>query len=194
MPASTLTFRRGLLALLALPLLAAPAYAETFTIDPHHTTVVWQADHFGLSKPTGKFPLITGTLVLDEAAPANSQVDISIDTTKLSTGDAKFDEHLKSKDFFDVATYPTATFKSTKVTTTGDKTATVEGDLTLHGVTKKVTLDVTLNKVGEHPMTKKKAAGFSATATIKRSDFGITYAIPGVADEVKLDIQAEAGL
>jgi polyisoprenoid-binding protein YceI len=103
----------------------------------------------------------------------------------------KLDEHLKGKDFFDVAQFPTATFVSDKITKTGNN-AKVQGMLTIHGVSKPVTLNVKLNKVGVNPMSKKKAAGFSATATIKRSDFGVGKYVPDVGDEVTLDIQAEA--
>ncbi len=180
-------------ALLALPLSAAQA-ADTYKFDPSHTTVVWDADHLGFSHPHGLFPEVEGTLTLDESAPANSKLDVTIHTDKIATGIAKFDDHLKSKDFFNVEKFPTATFKSTKIEKTGDKTAKVTGDLTLLGITKPVTLDVTLNKKGEHPMNKKPTVGFSATGTIKRSDFGISYGLPNVGDDVPLTIEAEASL
>lgn len=181
------------LAVLAIP--TAPALAaETYTIDPTHTTVIWSANHLGFSKPHGLFPLVEGTITVDEAAIANSKVDVTIKTGLIVTGIEKFDAHLKNADFFNVDKFPTATFKSTKVEKTGSKTAKVTGDLTLLGVTKPVTLDVTLNQKGEHPMNKKQTVGFSATGTIKRSDFGINYALPNVSDEVPLIIEAEASL
>ena len=188
-------FKTALLSLsTATALLTAPAAqaADTYILDPHHTNIVWHADHFGFSTQSGKFPLVNGTLLLDEADPAKSKIQVNLDTAKLATGDAKFDEHLKSKDFFDVATYPLANFSSTKVTKTGESTAQVEGTLTLHGVSRQIVLDVTLNKKGDNPITNKASVGFTATTTIKRSDFGISYALPGVSDEVKLDIAAEA--
>lgn len=181
------------LAVLALPVAPALA-ADTYTIDPTHTTVVWSANHLGFSQPHGLFPMVEGTITVDEAAIANSKVDVTIKPGLVVTGNEKFDAHLKNADFFNVEKFPSATFKSTKVEKTGDKTAKVTGDLTLLGVTKPVTLDVTLNKKGEHPMNKKQTVGFSATGTIKRSDFGINYALPNVSDEVPLIIEAEASL
>lgn len=166
--------------------------ADTYTLDTNHTTVIWNASHFGYSKPHGLFPLIEGTLTLDEAAPENSKLDVTIPTDKLATGIPKFDEHLKGKDFFNVAEFPTAKFVSTKIEKTGDKTAKVTGDLTLLGVTKPATLDVTFNEKKPNPMNKKETVGFSATSTIKRSEFGINYALPNVSDEVELQIEAEA--
>lgn len=178
--------------LIAAAPMSAHAAAETYMMDTTHTTVIWKAGHMGFSFPHGLFSNIEGTLVLDEADPTQSRVDVKIPLDKIATGIPKFDEHLKSKDLLNVEKSATATFKSTKVEKTGDKTAKVTGDLTLNGVTKPVTLDVTLNKIGEHPMKKAKAVGFSATAQIKRSEFGINYAIPNVPDEVDLTIEAEA--
>jgi polyisoprenoid-binding protein YceI len=177
----------------ALSFGAAPAFAaDTYTFDPTHTSVIWSATHFGKSAPHGIFSNIEGTLTLDEAAPEKSAFDVKIPTGMIATGIAKFDEHLKSPDFFNVEKFPEATFKSTKVEKTGDKTAKVTGDLTLVGVTKPVVLDVTFNDKGPNPMNNKETVGFSATTTIKRSDFGIKYALPHVSDDVPLIIEAEA--
>ena len=173
--------------------MSAAKAADIYTIDPNHTSVVWTINHFDFSHPWGKFALISGSLTLDDQAPQNSKVSVTIPVSSLFTGIDKLDEHLKSKDFFDAATYPTATFVSSKVTPTGKDTATVDGTLTMHGVAKPETLSVTLNKIGEN-MFKKKTAGFSATATVKRSDFGITTYLPGLGDEVKLFIESEANL
>ncbi len=167
------------------------AAAETYTLDPTHTYVQWRISHFGFSHPSGKW-LATGTLVLDEAKPENSKVKVVIRTADIVTGIPKLDEHLKGPLFFDVAKFPTATFVSDKIDVTGKNTAKVSGTLTLHGVSKPMTLDVVLNKVGENPITNKMAAGFSAVAKIKRSDFGIIALAPGVGDEVQLNIEAEA--
>ena len=104
----------------------------------------------------------------------------------------KLDEHLLKADFFDAATYPTATFKSTGVTAAGEGALKVAGDLTIHGVTRPVVLDVTINKIGEHPMRKVPAAGFDATTTILRSDYGVGGYVPVVGDEVRIDIALEA--
>ena len=184
---------RSLLTVGFLLIVASAHAADTYTMDPAHTSVVWSINHFDFSHPWGKFSMITGTLDLDEKTPQNSKVSVTIPLEDLFTGVEKLDEHLKSKDFFDVSTYPTAAFESTKVTVTGKNTAKVDGILTLHGVSKPVTLFVTLNKVGEN-MMKKKTAGFSATATIKRSDFGMMTYIPMLGDEVKLFIESEANI
>lgn len=178
---------------LSMPVVSAHA-AETYQFDPNHTNILWHANHFGFSSPTGRFGIDDGSVTIDEANPAKSSVDVTIDTNDLTTGIPKFDAHLKSKDFLDAEKFPTATFKSTKVDVTGKDTAKVTGDLTLHGVTRPVVLDVKLNKIGDHPMTKKKSVGFTATTTIKRSDFGITMYVPNVSDEVKLDIESEASV
>lgn len=186
------TFLRNSVLVAVLALGAVPAHAaDTYTIDPMHTSVVWTINHFGFSNPWGKFAMITGSVTLDDKAPQNSKVDVTIPVANLVTGLPALDEHLASKDFFDTAVYPTATFASTKVVQTGKNTATVDGVLTLHGVSKPEVLAVTLNKIGEN-MFKKQTAGFSATATIKRSDFGMNAYLPGLGDEVKLYIEAEA--
>ena len=180
-------------ALAVATLFTAPAFAaDTYTFDPTHTSVIWSAGHMGKSNPHGIFANIEGTLVLDEAAPENSKIDVKIPTGLIATGIPKFDEHLKSKDFFNVAEFADAKFVSTKVEKTGEKTAKVTGDLTLVGVTKPVTLDVTFNGKGPNPMSQKETIGFSATGTIKRSEFGIEYALPHVPDDVKIQIEAEA--
>lgn len=183
--------------LLAGTIMAAPfaaSAADTYKLDPNHTSVIWNAVHMGFSTPHGIFPLGEGTLMLDEAAPENSKVDVTFETKNVATGIPKFDEHLRGKDFFDVDNHPTAKFVSTKVEKTGDKTAKVTGDLTMLGVTKPVTMDVTFNKKGANPMNQKPTVGFSGTTTIKRSDFGINYGIPNVSDEVELTIEAEAAM
>ena len=167
--------------------------ADTYTFDPSHTSVVWSINHFGFSNPSGKFASVTGSVTFDEAKPELSKVTVTIPIANLFTGIDKLDEHLKTKDFFDLAQFPTATFTSDKVEVTGKDTAKVTGTLTLHGVAKPVTLDVKLNKIGEN-MKKKKTAGFSITATLKRSDFGMDKYLPMLGDEVKLSIESEANL
>ncbi len=189
-------FLRPLIALLipfvlffTVPVQAAP---ETYTLDPHHTYALWFVNHYGFSKVSGKF-IANGSLVLDEANPQNSKVNVIINIADLATGIPEFDQHLKSKDFFDAAQFPTATFASTKVDVTGKDSATVYGTLTIHGVSKPAILNVKLNTIGMHPYTMKKSAGFSADTTIKRSDFGLGTYVPKISDEVKIDIEAEAG-
>jgi len=174
--------------------LVTPAItADTYKLDPMHTAVTWHINHFGFSNPSGKFMNVDGTLTLDEKNPSASKVTVTIPIETMDSGITKLDEHLKTKDFFNVAAFPTATFISDKVEVTGKDAAVVHGTLTVRGVSKPVDLNVKLNRLGEN-MMKKKTAGFSATATVKRSDFGMTSYLPGLGDEVKLDIESEANL
>lgn len=169
------------------------AAAETYTLDPTHSHVLWHISHFDFSHPTGIW-LVEGTVTLDEASPKNSKVSVTIPIKNGVTGIPKLDEHMFNSDFFEVEKFPNATFVSDKVTPTSKNKAKVHGILTIHGVSKPVTLDVTLNRLGESPYTHKKTAGFTATTTIKRSDFGIDKYLPGLGDTVKIDIEAEAAL
>jgi polyisoprenoid-binding protein YceI len=168
--------------------------SDTYKLDPNHTNITWSANHFGFSNPSGKFADSDGTLILDEKNPQNSSIEVIIKTTSLVTGLAKFDEHLKSKDFFNVEKFPTAKFVSTSIALVGKTNAKVKGDLTLLGITKPITLDVKLNKIGTNPISQRKTAGFSASSTIKRSQFGIEFGLPGVSDDVKLTIESEANI
>lgn len=167
---------------------------ETYQLDPSHTYVLWGVNHLGFSSQPGKFTMVEGSVTLDEAKPENSKVNVTINTSQMVTGVPKLDEHLRNKDFFNIKKFPTATFVSDKVEVTGKDSARVYGTLTLLGVAKPVILDVKLNKTGMHPISNKQSAGFSATTTIKRSDFGMNYGLPAVGDEVKIDIGAEANL
>jgi len=168
-------------------------HTATYALDPMHTSVGWQINHFGFSNPSGKFAMVQGTLILNDFVPANSSVNATIAMANLVTGISKLDEHLRSKDFFDAEHFPTAAFVSNKVETTSTNTAKVYGTLTLRGISRPVVLDVKLNKIGEN-MMKKKTAGFSATTTIRRSDFGMNAFLPMLGDEVKLTIESEANL
>lgn len=170
------------------------AEIEHYKLDPHHSSVSWTANHFGFSNPSGKFSEIEGSLILNEKNPTKSSINVVIKTNNLTTGYDKFDNHLKSDDFFNVEKYPTATFVSKKVTITGKNTAKVLGDLTLMGVTKPIVLNVKLNKLAIHPFLQKKTAGFTATANVKRSDFGINYGIPSIGDVIKILIESEANI
>ena len=170
----------------------ASAEPVKYQLESNHAFVVWSASHFGFSDQMGKFPEIAGEIIFDEKKMSESSVDVTIKIDSLVTGSEKFDAHLKSADFFDVKKFPTAKFVSKKVTATGENKAKVEGELTLHGVTKTVILEVKINKKGTSLVTQKETVGFSATAQIKRSEFGIDYAAPGISDEVKLKIEVEA--
>ncbi len=171
---------------------AAQAAPVTYKLDPTHTMVLFSWNHFGFSNPTANLGISAGTLVYDEANPAKSSVQVTLPLANLDTHVSALDEHLKKPDFFDAAKYPVVTFKSTRVEPLGGNKFKVTGDLTVHGVTKPVVLDATLNKAGMQPMLKVPAVGFDATGTIKRSDFGIGAYVPNVSDEVQIRITTEA--
>ncbi|WP_201315032.1 YceI family protein [Dyella sp. EPa41] len=172
----------------------AQATPVTYKLDPGHTFVLFSWNHFGFSNPTANLGLGEGTLVFDEKDPAKSSVDVTLPLADLDTHVSKLDEHLKKPDFLDADKYPSITFKSTKVQAVGGNKYKVTGDLTVHGVTKPVVLDATLNKSGEHPMLKVPTVGFDAVATLKRSDFGVGAYVPNVSDEIKVRITTEASV
>jgi len=177
---------------LALVVAAASASAaDTYSVDPNHTHATFAFQHLGFSTFHGKLPAKSGTIVLDRAQKTGT-VDVQFDVKAIATGVPKFDDHLRSKDFFEADKHATASFKSNKVSFNGENPATVAGDLTIKGVTKPVTLQITGFKCGQHPMAKVAACGANATAKIKRSDFGLSYALPAVPDEIGLDIEVEA--
>ncbi len=182
-----------LLAGAAMP--AAFAQASTWTIDPAHSGVEFSIKHLGVSTVRGSFSGVNGTVVWDEKNVGASKVDATIDTKTVSTGQEKRDEHLKSPDFFDVNQYPTMTFKSTSVRRNGDGKLQIDGELKLGGQTKPVTLDVDGPAAPQKGMGGKLVSGFSATGTIKRSDFnfGQKYGAPMLGDEVKFTIDLEVG-
>ncbi|CAM4506144.1 MAG: Protein YceI [Legionella sp.] len=167
------------------------AEPETLILDNHHTYIAWNINHLGFSTQTGKW-YATGQLVIDKAHPENSKVVANINVADIVTGIPELDKHLKGKLFFDVEHFPKATFVSDKVQITGENKADVSGVLTLHGVSKPVVLHVTFNKAAMNPINNKMTVGFTATATIKRSDFGMNTLLPALGDEVELNINAEA--
>ncbi|WP_411833921.1 YceI family protein [Pseudoxanthomonas mexicana] len=178
----------------ALFAMAVPAFAApvTYKLDPTHTDVIATWDHFGFSRPSAHFGKADGKLVYDAANVAASSVQVTLPLSGLNSFTDKFDEHLRSADFFEADKFPAATFKSTRVEAAGEGKLKVTGDLTIKDVTRPVVLDVTLNKAAEHPMKKVPAIGFDATATLKRSDFGLGRFAPMVSDEVALRITTEA--
>jgi polyisoprenoid-binding protein YceI len=167
--------------------------ADTYAIDPNHTYPSFEADHFGgLSTWRGKFTKSSGTIVLDRAAKTGS-MDIAIDANTLDFGHEKMNTHAKSADMFDVEKFPTATFKSNSISYKGKDPVAVAGELTLHGVTKPVTLAINKFKCIDHPVLKREVCGADASATFNRSDFGIGYGVQmGFSPVVKLGIQVEA--
>ncbi|WP_153130515.1 YceI family protein [Dechloromonas hortensis] len=172
----------------AAPALAAP---ETYVTDGTHTFPRFSYSHFGYSTQLSRFDKASGKVILDKAAKTAS-VDIVIDTTSVNTGYATFNEHIQGEDFLDTAKYPTATFKSTKVVFEGDKPVSIDGNLTLKGVTKPVTLTVTSFQAMPHPMVKKDAIGANAYTVVKRSEFNAGKYAPHVGDDVRIDIAIEA--
>lgn len=180
-----------LLALTAIGSNTAFAAPESYTIDPSHTYPSFEADHMGVSVWRGKFDKTTGSVTLDRAAKTGS-LDIAIDAASLDFGHAKMNEHAKGPDMFNVEKYPTITYTAKSFKFDGDKPVAVNGDLTLLGVTKPVTLTINKFKCIEHPMLKREVCGGDASAEFKRTDFGLSYGTPRFAPEVKLQIQVEA--
>ena len=170
---------------------AAFAASETYIIEGTHTMPRFEYSHFGYSTQVSRFDKTSGTIILDRAAKTGS-VDVVIDAKSVSTGYPLFNEHIQGEDFFDTAKYPTITFKSKALKFDGDKLASVDGDLTIKGVTKPVTLTVTSFHCMPHPMRKKDACGANATTRIKRSEFNAGKHAPYVSDEVTLTIPVEA--
>ncbi len=184
--------RLALAAALAGALASVPAAAaESFTLDTTHTFPSFELNHLGFSIQRGRFNKTAGKITLDTAAKSGT-ADITIDAASIDTGYAKLEEHLRGEDFFNVAKYPTITFKGDQFAFEGDKVKTVSGNLTILGVTKPVTLTANYFNCANHPMTKKKACGGDFVAAIKRTDFGMKYGVPAVADDVTLRIQVEA--
>ncbi len=185
--------RKSLLAVLtisaALPFSALAA--DSYTVDPAHTYPHFSVSHLGFSTMQGRFDKTSGKVTLDRAAKTGS-VDIAIETASVSTGFAKRDDHLRSPDFFNAAEFPTISYKSTAFRFKGDVPASVDGNLTMAGVTRPVTLNIDAFKCGTNPMNKKDQCGAAASAQIKRSDFGIKYGLPAVGDDVKLVFEIEA--
>jgi polyisoprenoid-binding protein YceI len=175
---------------------AAPAFAapQPVEIDLSHTRVWFYVNHLGFSDMYGDFTKFDIDLKVDPENLANSTVSASIDTSTVDMRHEGLNKHLKNADFFNVEQFPAMSFETTGVTQNGEGKLAVAGNLTLLGVTKPVTLDVTVNKIGEHPMRKTPWVGFNATATIKRSDFGMNYGVPAVGDDIKISIGLEGAL
>jgi len=179
----------------ALVLAAAPAFAAplSYKIDPKHTNVIATWDHFGFSRPSASFAQADGTIVYDADHVGQSSVKVTLPLAGMTSFVDALDKHLRSDDFFDAEKYPDATFASTKVEAAGDNKLRVIGDLTMHGITKPVVLEVTLNKAGAGRDGQPRI-GFDATATIKRSDWGLGMLAPSVSDDVAIRITTEAGV
>jgi len=178
----------------ALLLGAGLSHAETYVLDPVHTQITFYVNHFGFSNSSGRFLVSKGTIDFDGKDWSKASVQTTVDVNSLDLGNATWKEHISDARFLDAKKYPTMDFKSTKVEVVSGNRLKVHGDLTLHGVTKAVVLDTTVNKAGPHPFTKQPAAGFSATTKIKRSEFGIAAYVPNVADDVEVRLEVEASV
>jgi len=181
----------------AMPLFAA-AQTESYTIDPIHSFVNFSVDHLGFTTIYGRFDKSSGKATLDRAAKKGS-IEIAVETVSVNTGDSERgnrqrsrDEHLRSADFFNSAEFPRMTFKSTDLKFSGESLAEVDGQMTLLGVTRPLSLKVERWKCGAHPFNKKEMCGGTASGRIKRSDFGMKYSLPAVGDDISLMIGFEA--
>ena len=171
---------------------AGAAAQETYTIDPVHSQPIFEVQHMGFSLQRGSFTKLSGKITLDRAAKKGS-IDVTIDTASVKTIDPRLDTHTKSDSFFNVEKYPTMTFKSSRLIFDGDRVVGADGELTLLGITKPVTLKVANAVCGEHPINKKPMCGAEGSATVKRSEWGMTYGLPkAVGDEVHIILPIEA--
>ena len=163
----------------------------TYALDDAHGYITFTYTHLGFSNPRVGFNDFTTTLSLDNAAPENSTVEVTIDAASIDSRVPVFNEHLVGEDWFNTAEYPEITFRSTSIESTGDKSFDVNGELTIMGTTKPVTLNATINKAAEHPLRNVPAIGVSATTDILRSEWGLGGYVPAVSDEVRISIEVE---
>ena len=185
-------------ALALLSLMATPARADVWKLDPQHTEIRFTWDHLGLSRQSGEMREVYGRLQFAPTNPTAGEVEITMLLSGLSTGVTALDTMLRSFDYFYAKQYPRITFRSTTVVPTGDKTGQLTGDLTIRGVTRPVVLDVVWNFTGEHPLAPYNpvhrgvwVTGFTASATLNRSAWGITQAAPLISDKIMIEINAE---
>lgn len=183
--------------LLALASAAGAARADTWVFDKQNTEIRFSWDHLGLSRRSGRFLDMEGTLDFTPTDPATGEIELSIRTASVSTGAKEIDDALKSPDFFAVANHPRITFRSTGIAKTGERTGDVKGELTILGQTRPVVLATTWNFTGEHPLSSsnvnfqgKWVSGFTATTKVLRSEFGLKRGIPLLSDEIRIDIEA----
>lgn len=186
----------SLAAFLAAPIMSGTALAEpvAYEFDQTHTAIRASWDHLGLSRQSIYFTDYEGVLLLDLEEPENSTVDVTFNLSDgfwVGANQQDFEDHLESGDLFNTAEYPTARFVATSFETEDGETGVMTGDLTLLGETRPVSLNVTLNFSGPHPMSERQTAGFSASGTLVRSEWGLGYAAPFVSDEIELSIETE---
>ncbi len=178
--------------LLASAAIASPAWAQDIYVsDPAHTIVTFETGHLGIAWIKGRFGKVEAKATLDRAAKKGS-VEAVVETASLDTAHAARDKHVRSEDYLDVEKFPTMTFKSTNFKFDGDNLTAIDGDLTLMGVTKPVTLTVTLFRCIQHPSNKRDLCGADARTQIKRSEWGLKRGATGIGDDVKIGIGIEA--
>lgn len=170
---------------------SASVFAATYNIDPNHTYPSFEADHMGTSIFRGKFTKTSGTVSLDRSAKTGS-IEITIDPASIDFGNAKLNTRVQSADMFNVAKFPTITYKGSAIKFDGERPVAVEGELTMLGVTKPITLTIRKFTCIQQAMLKREVCGADASAEFKRTDFGLNYGVPAFAPEVKLAIQVEA--
>lgn len=166
--------------------------ALDYEFDTVHSQIIFKVNHLGYSNSYGKFRAFDGTLSFDANDWSTAKTEVSVNTKSIDLENKKWNDHMRNADFFDVGQFPTMTFKSTKLEKISENTGKLHGDLTILGTTQPITLDLTLNQAGIHPMSEQPHVGFSATGTIKRSEFGMIYGVPAVGDDVHIIIEVEA--
>jgi len=171
--------------------LTVPVAAQTYQIDPVHSSLVFRVKHMDTAFVYGMFTSMKGTVIVDEANPARSSINIEVDANSVNTNNQQRDNHLRSPDFFNTRQFPTITFKSTEVRRVNANTVQVRGDLTMRGVTRPITANVTLTGKGKNAQGRD-IIGFETTFTIRRSEFGIRYGLPSLGDEVRVTLSIEA--
>jgi len=168
-----------------------PVAAQTYQIDPVHSSLVFRVKHMNTAYVYGMFTSMKGTVVVDEANPARSSINIEVDADSVNTNNQQRDNHLRSPDFFNTRQFPTITFRSTEIRRVNANTVQVRGDLTMRGVTRPITANVTLTGKGKNAQGRD-IIGFETTFTIRRSEFGIRYGLPGLGDDVRVTLSIEA--
>ena len=185
---------KPLLLAAAMSTAATLAWAEPvkYEFDPSHSQILYSFNHLGFSTTWHMFTEVGGEIMFDQEDPANSSVSVAFPLASMYTGWDKRTEHIMSGDFFGAEEGAMVTFQSTGIEVTGDNTGKITGDLTVNGVTQEVVLDAVLNTIGMHPVNQKEGVGFTATTTIKRSDFNVGAFAPNVSDELDVQINIEA--
>ena len=175
-----------------LALISVTASAQVYNVEPGHTYPSFEADHMGLSFWRGKFTKTSGKIMLDRGAKTGGSVEITIDASSVDFGHAKMNEKARGDEMFNVAKFPTVSYKSTALKFDGDKLVAIEGEMTMLGITKPMPLTITHFKCMMHPMLKREVCGADAQGRFDRSDYGMNIGLPRFSPEIKLAIQVEA--